>query len=537
MEKRMPKNAHGKIQYAIAVLVMAVGLTATAHAERANRGNPRLEYFDQSVDQMIYDFMEEKHIDGLAMAIVQAPYIPRVAGYGKTDAQKGLLASSNTLWSIGPITQGYTAIAVMQLVEAGKLALGDPIGKYVANLPGSWKGLTVMELMQHATGLPDYRNAPGFDASHDYQPQQLLNSVRNEPLAFKPGTQVSQSATNFLLLGLAIEKESGMSYHDMIWNGQLKPLHLTHTMFAEDFASMTQQDPVEQNGNWHTRFAGDAAYINPTEVASGYVRKNGQSTPARRISTSSLFAYGSLWASPEDVSDWDVALAGHVLVKEQAHRDLLYKPTVLPNGTVVPAVAGWQFTGHKGFMDLKGSVPGFSAYLSRFTDKDELVCVTVLANEQNIDLTDLSRRIAAAYDVTLGSGVNPKTQETYASVFDVNETTARLERNIKAAGGKIFVSLDQQANGSQAGLSLRPTRVIIFGNPKAGTKVMQGSVAAAADLPLRIAVWKDDFNETWIGFENLDALAQRDGIKDPVLIGQMKAAVEEIVRKSANVYE
>jgi CubicO group peptidase (beta-lactamase class C family)/uncharacterized protein (DUF302 family) len=521
----------------MAIAVMAAGFAVTAHAERANRGNPRLEYFNQSVDQMIYDFMDEKHINGLGMAIVQAPYIPRVAGYGKSDAQKGLLASSNTLWSIGPITQGYTAIAIMQLVEAGKMELNDPIGKYVADLPASWKGLTVMELLQHATGLPDYRHAPGFDASHDYPPQELLKSVRNEPLAFKPGTQVSESATNFLLLGLAIEKASGLSYHDMIWNGQLKPLHLTHTMFAEDFASMTQQDPVEQNGNWHTRFAGDEAYINPTEVATGYARKNGQSTPVKRISTSSLFAYGSLWASPEDVSDWDVALAGHTLVKEQAHRDLIYKPTTLPNGKVVPAMAGWQFTGHEGFMDIKGSVPGFSAYLSRFTDKEELVCVTVLINEQNIDLTDLARRIAAAYDVTLGSGVNPETQETYASAFDVNETTARLEQNIKAAGGRIFASLDQQANGSQAGLSLRPTRVIIFGNPKAGTKAMQDSVAAAADLPLRIAVWKDSFGETWIGFENLDALAKRDGVKDPVLIGQMKAAVEEIVRKSASVYQ
>jgi len=533
----VPNNVNRTVRCAIAAAVIAAGFTVTAHAERANRGNPKLEYFDQSVDQMIYDFMEEKHVSGITMAIVQAPYIPRVAGYGESDVQKGLLASSDTLWSIGPITQGYTAIAIMQLVEAGKMALNDPIGKYVEDLPASWKGLTVMELMQHATGLPDYRRAPGFDASHDYTPQELLKSVRNESLAFKPGTQVSESATNFLLLGLAIEKASGMSYHDMIWNGQIKPLHLTHTMFAEDFPSMTQQDPVEKNANWHSRFTKDAAYINPTEPATGYVRKNGQSMPVKRNSTSSLFAFGSLWASAEDVSFWDIALAGDTIVKEQAHRDLIYKPTTLPNGTVVPAVAGWQFTVHKGFMDIKGSVPGFSAYLSRFTDKDELVCVTVLANEQNVDLTELSRRIAAAYDVTLGSGVNPKTQETYASVFDVNETTARLEQNIKAAGGKIFASLDQQANGSQAGLSLRPTRVIIFGNPKAGTKVMQGSVAAAADLPLRIAVWKDDFNETWIGFENLDALAKRDGVKDTALIGQMKAAVEEIVRKSASVYQ
>jgi CubicO group peptidase (beta-lactamase class C family)/uncharacterized protein (DUF302 family) len=517
---------------------MAAGFASVAaHAERANRGNPKLEYFGQSVDQMIYDYMEEKHVSGITMAIVNAPYIPRVAGYGESDTSKGLLASTGTVWAIGPITQGFTAIAIMQLVEAGKMELNDPIDKYLTDLPESWRKLTVMELLQHATGLADYRNDSGFDATRDYQPQQLLNMVRNKPLAFKPGTQVAESATDFLLLGLAIEKASGMSYHDMVWENQIKRLHMTHTMFPEDFATMTHQDPVEQNGNRHSRFVKDIDYINPTEVATGYVRKNGQSTPVKHISSSSLFAYGNMFSSAEDISFWDTALAGETLVKEKAHRDLIYMPTRLPNGTVVPAVTGWQFTGHEGFMDIKGSVPGFSAYLSRFTDKDELVCVTLLANEQGLDLTDLARRIAAAYDVTLGSGIDPKTQESYASVFDVNETTARLEQNIKAAGGKIFASLDQQANGSQAGLNLRPTRLIIFGNPKAGTKAMQDSVAAAADLPLRVAVWKDKFGETWISYDNLDDLARRDGINDPALIGMMKANLQEIVRKSASVYQ
>ncbi len=406
----------------IATSLVTIGVVPLSHAERANRGNPELTYRGQSVDQMISDFMKEKQISGLTFAIVQAPYIPRVASYGKTDIDKGLLASTGTLWNIGPITQGYTAVAIMQLVEAKKMRLDAPIDNYVPNLPAAWRKLTVKQLMQHATGIVDYRNMVGFDASRDYQPQQLIESVRDKSLAFRPGTQVNQSATNFLLLGLAIEKASGMSYHDMIWSGQIKPLGLTHTMFAEDFPVHTQQDPVEENENWHSRFTSDRAYINPTEPATGYVLKDGKATQVARNTSSSLFAFGSLWASAEDVSIWDIGLAGNLLIKDKENRDLIYNPTTLDNGTVVPAMAGWQFTEHKGFMDIKGSVPGYSSYLSRFTDRDELICVTLLANNENVDLTDLARRIAAAYDTTLGSDVAPSQHKTYGGVYSVDKT-------------------------------------------------------------------------------------------------------------------
>ena len=114
--------------------LLMIGAVPASHAERANRGSPELAYHEQSIDRMIADFMKEKHVSGITLAIVQAPYIPRVAGYGKTDNEKGLLASTNTLWNIGPITQGYTTVAIMQLVEANKIQLNAPIGDYVANL-------------------------------------------------------------------------------------------------------------------------------------------------------------------------------------------------------------------------------------------------------------------------------------------------------------------------------------------------------------------------------------------------------------------
>lgn len=528
--KRFLLNVAAAVMSAGAVMLM---VTSPAYADR---GDARLEYYGQSIDTMIADFMQEKHISGMTLAIVEAPYIPRVSGYGESDTTKKLLASGGTLWNIGPITQGFTAVAVMQLVEAGKMDLHAPISTYVNGLPSRWSKLTVMQLLQHATGLADYRRAPGFDATHEYTPQQLVDLVKQDELSFKPGTQVAESATDFLLLGMAIETASGMSYHDFIWSGQIKPLGLTHTMFVEDFADHAAIDPVENNGMRHSRFTSDGRYINPVEPATGYHLVDGKLAEVPRNTSSALFAFGSLWASAEDVSTWDIALAGSVLIKDVAHREVIYKPTKLDNGTVVPAMAGWQFTRHKGFMDIKGVVPGYSDYLSRFTDKDELVCVTLLANTDGVDLTDLARRIAAAYEEKLGSGNDPAETATYESVFGVQETMDRLEKNLKAAHIQVFARFDHQANATQAGLELPPTQVVVFGNPAAGTKLMQEQPGVSADLPIRVAVWQDQNGSTWVSYDNFDRLAARHGIRNTKAIAAMKAGVEELVRKSASAY-
>src|SRR5262249_38933443 len=89
----------------------------------AQRGNPVVQFEGQTIDEMVAAFVKEHRIPGMTLAIVQAPYIPRVVGYGVADVDKGLLASPKTLWPVGQMTQAYTAVAVMQLIEADKLAL------------------------------------------------------------------------------------------------------------------------------------------------------------------------------------------------------------------------------------------------------------------------------------------------------------------------------------------------------------------------------------------------------------------------------
>ena len=509
--------------------------TSPSPAYRLWRGNPVLESHGVTIDQMIADFVRKHHLPGITMAIVQAPYIPRSAGYGVSNVHDDELASTKTMWNIGPITQGFTAVAIMQLKEQGKLSIDDPISKYLPDVPKAWDKITILQLLQHASGLPDFREA-GYDPTRAYSPAQLVDLVRLKPLLFETGTDVRLSATNFILLGMIIERASNMSYHDYIHRYQIEPLHLDSTMFATDFATQSFLDRPERPAFLqHDKFHTQVPYINPVEPATGYVDDGATLRPIDPMASVNLYSYGGIWSSAQGISLWDIGLAGAVLVKDAADRDVIYKPTTLANGKVVPAMAGWEFTQH-GFMEAKGNSPGFSSYLSRFTAPDELVCVTLLTNKEGVDLTDLARQIADAYKTGLGADVDPAKVITQESKYSVPETVARIKAYLATQKVPVFAIYDHAANAQSVGLPLRPTEVIVFGNPKVGTKLMQERQAAAIDLPLRVAVWQDDRNRVWVGYPNMNDLASAYGIKDEATLAAIDKFLGELVGKAANIY-
>lgn len=500
------------------------------------RGSVHVAYQGKAIDQMIYEFMEQQGIPGMTLAIVQAPYIPRVVGYGVTDFEKGNLAAAKTLWPIGPISQGFTAVAVVQLYEKGKLDLNDPVGKYLKDIPESWKPVTLLQLMQHSSGIADYREQKGFNVSSDYKPEQLIEFVAATPLSFEPGTDVKQSATNFLLLTSVIEKVAKMPYHDFVKKNQIEYLGLQQTYFGEDLPKVKQED-VTTTANVHQTFKKDKDYINPSETTTGYVEKDGKLVEAPSISATSLKGFSDLWASAENVSHWDIGLAGSVLIAKPENRDIVYKPTKLANGKVVPAMAGWQFYGHKGLMDIKGNVAGHSAFLSRFTDASELVCVTLLANKEGVDLTNLGRKIAAAFDSNkMGTGANDNLLFTYESQFSVAETMARMEQVLKTMGIPVFAKFDHGKNAEEVGLKLLPNQVIVFGSPKVGTALMQENPSISIELPLKISVWEDKNGSVWATFPQMKQMAANYGMEDNPVIAKMQELLEKIVIKSASQY-
>jgi uncharacterized protein (DUF302 family) len=96
----------------------------------------------------------------------------------------------------------------------------------------------------------------------------------------------------------------------------------------------------------------------------------------------------------------------------------------------------------------------------------------------------------------------------------VKATLDRLEAALKEKGIGVAVRWDHAAAAKQVGMSLKPAEVLIFGNPKLGTPLMQSNIHAGLDLPLKVLAWEDDKGQVWVGYTKPDALAARYNIKD-----------------------
>ncbi len=102
--------------------------------------------------------------------------------------------------------------------------------------------------------------------------------------------------------------------------------------------------------------------------------------------------------------------------------------------------------------------------------------------------------------------------ETVESHFGPKETLDRLEADVKAKGLTVFARIDHAAGATAVGLSLLPTAVLIFGNAKGGTPLMQSNQLIGIELPLKVLVWQDTFGKTWLSYVDPADLAKRYGL-------------------------
>ena len=123
---------------------------------------------------------------------------------------------------------------------------------------------------------------------------------------------------------------------------------------------------------------------------------------------------------------------------------------------------------------------------------------------------------------------------TIGSSHTPQETMNRLEAEVKAKGMTVFARIDHAAGASAVGMTLNPTELLIFGNARGGTPLMQSEQTIGIDLPLKALVWQDASGETWLSYNDPAWLAQRHALSGTeAVVGNLSAALDSVAKVAA----
>jgi CubicO group peptidase (beta-lactamase class C family) len=213
-------------------------------------------------------------------------------GYGYANLEFQVPNAPDTKFRLGSMTKQFTAAAILLLQERGKLKLDDPVKKYIPDAPAAWDKITIRNLLNHTSGVPSFTSLPDF-ASHvrnPVAPQDEFGWVKDKPLEFAPGTKWAYSNSGYSLLGLIIEKTSGVTYQQFLADNIFKPLGMKDSGY-------------------------DSNSIIIARHASGYVPGHDGMAVAGYSDMTVPYAAGALYSTTHDILTWDQALFGSKVLK------------------------------------------------------------------------------------------------------------------------------------------------------------------------------------------------------------------------------
>jgi CubicO group peptidase (beta-lactamase class C family) len=204
------------------------------------------EEFKEKFENMIATFMAQARIPGLSVAIVKQNQVIYTRGFGARNLKDNLPATPQTLYGIGSCTKSFTALAIMQLVQQGKLSLQDPVNKYLPLKIGSKENpITIHHLLTHSSGIPNLGGAETiiYKMNEIYEKWAPMSSFEDlmlhingasKEVAAKPGERFFYFNSGYTLLGEIIERVSKMKYEDYIKEKMLKPLKMDRSTFLKE---------------------------------------------------------------------------------------------------------------------------------------------------------------------------------------------------------------------------------------------------------------------------------------------------------------
>jgi D-alanyl-D-alanine carboxypeptidase len=221
------------------VFTAGLPLTPAASASRRNNIRARASLGTPAVRlrALLQRYLASSGAPG-AVATLQTTQGTVSASAGVADLRTHAPMRTDDRFEIASVTKTFVATLMLQLVQARLLALDTPVSQLMPGLLPYSQPITVRELLNFTSGIPDYMSDPQFQRAIAAQPDALLGPrelvalVIRHPLAFTPGTRFEYSNTNYLILGLLIEKVTGQSLASELASRIFRPYHLSHTALA-----------------------------------------------------------------------------------------------------------------------------------------------------------------------------------------------------------------------------------------------------------------------------------------------------------------
>lgn len=308
-----------------------------------------------AVDEMLNNAFRPDQ-PGAAAIVVRKNQVLLRKGYGMADLELKIPIEPDMVFRLGSVTKQFTATAILMLEERGKLAVTDPITKFLPDYPTHGHEITIEHLLTHTSGIRSYTSMPEWQAlwRKDFKLDELIDFFKNQPMDFAPGERWLYDNSGYILLGAVVEKASGQSYEQFLRNNIFDPLGMKHSYY----------DHTEQ--------------IIPRRV-KGYQRTAQGYENAPYLSMTQPYAAGSLASSVDDLATWNSAVWGNKLLKKEtmakAHR--VYR---LKDGRPTGYGYGWMIASYEGHRTVEhgGGIHGFATYVLSMPDDD--IFVAILTN-------------------------------------------------------------------------------------------------------------------------------------------------------------
>lgn len=308
------------------------------------------------VEKEVQRVMSSTGVPSAQVGIVRGGKVVYTAAFGDarlaTKDRPALKATVDMHYAVGSISKQFTAACVLLLVERGVLKLDDPVSKWYPELTRA-NEVTVRNLLTHTSGYSDY-------APQDYtipewtkpgHPLATVHKWAGKPLDFEPGTKWQYSNTNFVLMGLIVQKASGVPFPKFLRDNVLKPLHLKHVLDLD-----TDRAKMEPMGY--------------KRIALAPLR------PAQGEAPGWYFADGQLAMPVKTLLEWDISLLHRTLLKAASY-DEMFREQKLKDGNGSHYGLGVQVgvrSGHA-YVSHSGEIGGFVAMNAVFPDDDSAIAV------------------------------------------------------------------------------------------------------------------------------------------------------------------